>query len=841
VSRIRRWLRAAVRLLCGAALLSAAPLCAQEEGLFELRLTALAEARTVPVLLDPRGQPLIPLRPVLEFLQIPATERGDTLELEWPPGVWSTRVDLARREVSSGGATTAVPEAEWVRREAEVFLSPAALRRILAAEVLVDWENVSVLVTGRDDFPVVARARNQARRRGSPGAAPAEPEEPDVPYPARSGGIAAGWGASGAVTSTDFQGRVRAVLGGAVAGGSLEGGGAAVFDSAGVRPVDPHLQYARAFPRSRSIRQLRLGDVLSEGLVSRPLVGFTVSNEPLYAPRSFGEALIRPVVPAGWEYEVYQGEQLVGVGTQDAPAPVSAQLGYGATPVRIRLLGPAGQERTEELVFLVPAMQVPDGEWRYRAGAGACRYTTGCSAHGYADVRYGVSRALTAGLGGEHTARDSGAAETRPYGVVSYGLRPDLRLELRARMGALAHAMLHRYDRWGGWRLSGGWQRQEGIAELARPFWFGEGAAAFKGFLPGRGRTIIAQARARGAAEGGSPAWQTSVLSGAGRMQFTVAYESGFQPVDVATVAAHTYLPRHLLPRLRDLNLNARVDYGGGTVQNATLGASFRVGEYASVSAAGGWQGSTGAPVLTLTLITRAPAAYFQANAFAESGRQGVFVTAGGGVAYGAHGTDASPFETLGRAGVSGRVFVDENANGVMDPGEPPARRVPVVIGGERAVTDREGRYAAWGLLPYAVLPVGIDTLNLPATDLSPGASNPLLRPTPNLYTPIDLPLVRTREAFGRVQWTGAPRSLAGISVEVARAGDEGPRRVVTFSDGEFYFPRLPAGQYTLTVAASSLQALRAVSDPASVSFTVPPTFGSEPVQIPPIQLRPSS
>ena len=128
-----RWPRAAVRLLCGAALLSAAPLCAQEEGLFELRLTALAEARTVPVLLDPRGQPLIPLRPVLEFLQIPAAERGDTLELEWPPGVWSTRVDLARREVSSGGATTVVPEAEWVRREAEVFLSPAALRHISLA------------------------------------------------------------------------------------------------------------------------------------------------------------------------------------------------------------------------------------------------------------------------------------------------------------------------------------------------------------------------------------------------------------------------------------------------------------------------------------------------------------------------------------------------------------------------------------------------------------------------------------------------------------------------------------------------------------------------------------
>jgi hypothetical protein len=809
--------------------------------LFELRLTALAEARTVPVLLDPRGQPLVPLRQVLEFLQIPAVERGDTLDLEWPPGVWRTRVDLARREVSSAGATAEVPEAEWVRREAEVFLSPAALQRILAAEVMIDWENVTVLVTGRDDFPVVARARNQARRQGNlGGGAGGEADEPDIPYPSLSGGMAAGWGVAGSITSSEFHGRVRATLGAAVAGGALEGGGAAVFDTAGIRPVDPHLQYTRAFPRSRIIRQVRLGDVLSEGLVSRPIFGFTVSNEPLYAPRYFGEALIRPVVPAGWEYEVYQGEQLVGVGTQDAPEPVAAQLGYGATPVRIRMIGPAGQERTEELTFLVPATQVPDGEWRYRAGAGACRYTSACSAFGYGDVRYGVSRAVTVGLGGEHTARDSGAAETRPYGLLSFGLRPDLRLEVRAQASALLHGTLHRYDRHGGWRLSGGWQRQEGFAGLADPYWFAEGAAALKGFLPGRGRTLIVQARARERPEGSGPAWQTGVISGFRRMQFGLAYESGFQPVDIATVTAHTYLPPHLFPRLRDLNLNARLDYGGAEVQNASLGATFRMGQHASISLAAGWQAASRAPALTLSVITRAPAAYFQTNAFAERGRQGVFVTAGGGVAWGRYGTDASPFETLGRGGVSGRVFVDEDGDGVLDPGEPLAPQIPVVVGGERAITDRDGRYAAWGLLPYAVLPVGVDTLNLPMTDLSPGAAEPLMRPTPNLYTPVDLPLVRTREAYGRVQWTGAPRGLAGITVEVRREVDAQPRRIVTFSDGEFYFPRLPAGAYTLTVSASSLQALRAVAEPASISFVVPATSGAEPVQIPAIQLRPA-
>jgi hypothetical protein len=103
----------------------------------------------------------------------------------------------------------------------------------------------------------------------------------------------------------------------------------------------------------------------------------------------------------------------------------------------------------------------------------------------------------------------------------------------------------------------------------------------------------------------------------------------------------------------------------------------------------------------------------------------------------------------------------------------------------------------------------------------------------------MDLPLVRTREAYGRVQWTGPPRGLAGITVEARRAGDASPRRVVTFSDGEFYFPRLPAGTWTLTVAASSLQALRAAPDAPPVTFTVPATPGSDPVQVPALQVRP--
>jgi len=809
---------------------------AQEEGLFELRLTALPQSRTVSVLLDPRGQPLVPLRATLDYLQIPVEDHGDTLTLQWPPGVWSTRVDLAARVVASGRTAFTVAPEEWLRREREVYLSPAALGRVLGAEVQVDWENVSILFGGRNDFPAVRRAQDAARREGdlrAGGGALRPPPEPDVPYPSRSGGWTAGWGISGDWTQGDFHGRGRAALGAALLGGSIEGGGTAAFDSGGARFVDPYGTFERAFPRSKWIRQLQLGDVLSDGLVTRPFFGAAVTNEPVYAPRFFGEALIRPVVPAGWEYEVYQGDYLVGVSTRGGTDPVPTPIGYGTTPVRVRLLGPAGQERIEELTFLVPAVQVPPGEWRYFAGAGACR-TDECSGFGYADLRRGVSRTLTLGAGVDHTARTDSAAETHPYGILSWNPRA----ELRARAGSFVHGELQRYDRWGGWRVAGGWKRQEGFSTLSRPQWFTEAGGTLKVGLPGRGQLLSVALRTRGDSPGGVDAWQASATSGYRRVQLTAAYESGFQAADVATVQAHVFVPRYVFPTLRDLNLTSRVDWSTGGVRTASLGAQFRPAERASITLSAGWNGDTRQPELAIALVTRTPGAYLQTNAFSQGARRGAFVSAGGGVALGAGGVEASPFETMGRGGVSGRVFYDENGNGVMDGGEQPAAGVPVAVGGERAKSDAGGRYRSWGLLPYAVLPLGVDTLSLTQTDVAPRTPEYLLRPTPNAYTRVDLPLVRTREAAGHVRWRGRGGALGGITVEIRRDGDAQPRRAVTFSDGEFYVTRLPAGEYTLAVAASSLAALGAATDPASVRFSVPATSGSDAVEIPPIYLR---
>ena len=837
----RRTLRACVLALACAAAAHPRPASAQEEGLLELRLTAVSHARTVAVLVDSAGAPLVPLLPLAEFLEIPVRADGGALVLEWPPEVWSTRVDTAARRVAVRGDIFAVPAAEWVARGGDVYLSLPALGRILGGELQVDWENLGLVVGGRTDYPVVLRLQNQARRRVEGGAGAPEDEDVAVHYPARTGGATLGWALSAALVGEEVQGSGRAGLGLAVAGGALETG--ATLRAAGTETGigEVYGRYTRTFPRGRWVRQVELGDVYGDGLVTRPYFGVAVSNEPLYQPRQFGEALVRPVLPAGWEYEVYQGDVLVGVSTAGGGDPVAAPIGYGTTPVRIRLLGPAGQERTEELVFLVPAVQVPAGEWRYALGGGGCRIES-CRALGYLDVRRGLSRSLTAGLGVDHTARDS-AAETRPYGIVSYNPRPELHTELRVRPGALVHGAVDRYARAGGWRIAGGWQREQGTTLLRVPVWFGEANGSVLTPLPGRGRVLSGFARARVPdGEGGTPQWQAGLVSGIHRVRLGAQFESGYQRRDVLSLLAGTTIPAWLAPPLRSWNVDARLDLAGSRLHGASLNTTFRPLDRASVSAALTWYAEGGPVGLSLSVVTRTPGAYLQSHAYSEGGRQGAFATAGGGLAFGSGGgVVASPFETVGRGGVAGTVFYDEDGDGAWDPDEPAAAEVPVVVGGERAVSDARGGYRAWGLMPYRVVGLSVDTLNLAVTNVSAGRPEYLLRPTPNVYARQDLPLLRTREVIGRLRWRGAASALGGITVEARSATGNAVHRVVTFSDGEFYFPRLPAGAYTLTVAESSLRALRAVADPAAAPFTVPGGAEDGPVAAPTLYLAPAA
>jgi len=180
---------------------------------------------------------------------------------------------------------------------------------------------------------------------------------------------------------------------------------------------------------------------------------------------------------------------------------------------------------------------------------------------------------------------------------------------------------------------------------------------------------------------------------------------------------------------------------------------------------------------------------------------------------------ELSPGPSLDRGGISGMVFLDENGNGLRDPGEEGVPDVRVLIGSRMAETDSAGRYHAWDVVPFEPILLRIDSLSV---------RNPLfvsrydavsIVPSPNSYRVLDVPLVETGVLEGRVlRATDGVMLPAGALVLVLTNLETGERREIsTFSDGEFYVLGVRPGDYRLEVSAAFLNKAGEAAEPVRV------------------------
>jgi hypothetical protein len=806
-----------------------------EEGLFELHVQRIPTRPTILTLVDPAGRVLIPLRPVLEQVGIASRAAGDAIVLEWPPGTWVTTLDLAAGTIRSGTRTDSLPPRLWHRRGGELFLDAEPLAALLRTEVQVRWADLSIAIAASPDFPAIRRLDIEARRgfeqRRDPRLRAARL---DAPYPPRTGGLAASWGASFLEAAGTTRGSARAAGGAALLGGSLEAGGTLVFgDDIATAIQDGYVRLARGFPHRRWIRQVQAGSVFTDAPLGRRIAGITVTNAPFTTPRLFGETLISPELPSGWEYEVYQGDYLLGVGDAATGAGVRAPLGYGNTPVRVRMIGPAGQEIIEDLVFFVRPEQVPAGQWRHFAGAGVC-IDAGCDRYGYAELRHGVSTRLTLGAGIEALEPDAAATtDWRPFAYVGANPLDRLATELQLQPGRFlrASAQMHTATQAA---LGAGyaWYRPAGSAVVGEG-WNAQLTASAP--VPAlRGRFVNLRLLLRGADQGRIDFWNVALATNVRRTYTSLEVESGLQRSDVLTLRTYTTVRRAPGAFLRD----ASVALTGGVSRDGAelleLGAAVRPLGAATLTAGLRLRRST-SPSLTLGFVARFAPGYVQSRTVQSRDGASWFASFDGGLAAGGAGPMLLPFESLGRAGVAGIVFQDHDGDGARGPDEAPVADAIVSVGGHRVRTDRNGRFRVWQLEPYEPITVGVDSLSIdfgwvPATPATP------LRPTPNLFARIDLPLVRTRELAGRVLAADDLPFAGGILVEILDADDTIIDTARTFSDGEFYIPRIRPGRYRARIAPSSLDALAAETAPAELAFIVPPD-GDAPILLDPFTL----
>jgi len=266
--------------------------------------------------------------------------------------------------------------------------------------------------------------------------------------------------------------------------------------------------------------------------------------------------------------------------------------------------------------------------------------------------------------------------------------------------------------------------------------------------------------------------------------------------------------------------LESRVFAGATALNQAAVYASRPLWDGVNLETGVLWQRGTRGPVIEITVNTYLSAFRSYTTASAGSGSPAtVSQLVQGSVLWdrAAGGFTAAPGPSIARAGVAGRVFRDDNQNGRYDPGEPLLPGVRLVVGTRPVVSDSNGEFRVWDLLPFEPVNVLVDSMSIDSPLLVPAFATATLVPNPNRYRPLDVPIVAAGVIEGRVwQSTGAAREAMGAMALVLTDHHSGTRRRFTsFSDGTFYLMSVKAGDYELSADGGAFV--------GSVRFTLAP------------------
>ncbi|HYT63660.1 MAG TPA: carboxypeptidase-like regulatory domain-containing protein [Gemmatimonadales bacterium] len=785
-----------------------------------------------------RSEVLLPLSQFFQLAEIRHRLTPDgRLEATVDPGNRRIVIDIRSDTMQYGDHRVRI-EREFIRFESsELYVGSERLGDLLGVMFSVDWSELTATVVDPSSLPIARRLQREAARE-------AYLRRPDGMRPDVTLGLERpSW--DGVVvdyslfspSNDPVAGSTYGVgLGADVGGGSLEMLAQSVGPAEAGR-VHVDASWNGVWRDNRWVKQLRLGDVPSTGPRVRALRGFSITNAPFVRPSLLGSLRYAGTLQPGWSVEAYRAGDLVAYDSTDATGGFAIDLPvrYGENPVDFVAYGPFGEIREFNRTYRVLAELLPANRFEYGLAAGQCPAPTfTCRTTANVDLRYGATRRWTIQGGFDQFWRDSLSDRLHPYasvvgnpsnswavqseivgsGVVSGALRYEPSVDLRIE-GDYAHfardtaPVLFVPGRRDQWSLTG----------FLRP----RSATGFF-FFNGRLEQIRSAAGALTRAR-----LDASVQTDEVRFLPYLRMEHGSAGTG-ATDRQFAGLSTFVVPRPRWgtflsqtlVRTTTELERRSGLVSWAAF-AARPIAHGMRLEVGANWQRGNRGLTYSLTLTS-----YFQAVRAVTSflAPPGQPVTGGqflqGSVLWDRR-TDrlgVAPGPSVERSGLSGHVFLDENANGIRDPGEPPVMNARVLIGSLSARSDSNGSYHVWDLVPFEPVIVSLDSLSLESPLLVPLFARTSIVPGPNRFRSLDIPVVESGIIEGRVLRNGAGVAAVTLFLTDRRSGAR--RTLVTFNDGAFYLMGVRPGDYDLTVSEQVLDALAVDAEP--LRFSLAPT-----------------
>ncbi|MEO7987394.1 MAG: hypothetical protein ABI766_12750, partial [Gemmatimonadales bacterium] len=584
--------------------------------------------------------------------------------------------------------------------------------------------------------------------------------------------------------------------------------------------------------------QLRVGDGLSSGPRPRSVRGFAISNVPFLRPSLFGDIPFQGGLGPGWQIEAYRGGRLLAIDSADGLGRFSLDVPveYGENPVDFVAYGPFGEVRQYNQTYRVVSDVIPARRFEYGLSLGGCR-STECSANGNLDLRYGLSPRWTVRGGVDQFWRDTLPALSHPYVGAAGAIGNGWAMEFEAVANAVLRGAL-RFEPSENLRVST--ELNQFDTGPIQPILTPQGRRtqwttdAMVRPLRHRGDLYLEASLDRISASTGDitsgrvgMSVYTDRFRLAPALRFTRFTDDGGISSGESFVSLNAFsLPfPELGPVLGRISGRAvwEVDKRGSTATIAPY-LSRPLGNSFNVEAGAGWNRDVGTTI-SLYLSTQLPSIRATTSVTAPMHGPAVanqFVQ--GSVLYDPSsrrmGFTSGP--SLERAGVSGRVFLDENGDGRRQSAEPLLPDVRVQAGYSSAVSDSAGRYRVWDLPSFEPVMVTIDSSSLASPLWVSAYGSVSVETGPNRFRTLDIPIAPGGVIEGSVTrlTPGGTAPVAGLKLVLKRRGSREERIFFTFSDGAFYLIGVKPGEYELSADEEVLARMGLHGE--GISFTMP-------------------
>ncbi|MDB5451855.1 MAG: hypothetical protein JWO33_433 [Caulobacteraceae bacterium] len=289
-------------------------------------------------------------------------------------------IDIPGKRLAIGGVEGSLSEADAVYKDGDSYVRDSALEKILPLNIVADTSGLNLTLTPTEKLPFQDRLERELRATQLGGRSEdGGPLLVPTPYrlftpPSLDINLNLGVGNSDPRSTGNYDAR----LAGDFLGGGLQlfAGSDSDFKLSSARALlsrkDPQGKIAGPFGATRSSLGDTFTPTMTLGARSASGRGFAISSVPLEQASVFDRIDLRGELPLGYQVELYVNEVLQGSQAQPVQGRYEFQqisLAYGLNTIRLVFYGPRGERREDVRRINVGGGQLKKGQTTYSLGA----------------------------------------------------------------------------------------------------------------------------------------------------------------------------------------------------------------------------------------------------------------------------------------------------------------------------------------------------------------------------------------------------------------------------------------------------------------------------------------